>query len=207
MTFFVRKRSLSLWFSIASSVTFVLIQPFYLVLVNIFSAFLAPLVDIAVAGFYFVITVWAIVFFFSWRKNNLKEAITPIIVQLAAFILVSLVPFGDIAVNLDFKLKFSDRMKVVQMIETGELKPNLARDQSLILLPAEYSSLSDGGEIIVERENGVTKVFFYTVRGMRDNFSGFIFRSDALKPSNEDFDGDFKRIEKFRDHWFYAVSY
>lgn len=43
-------------------------------------------------------------------------------------------------------------------------------------------------------------------RGLMENFSGFIYRSDNKEPSQNEFGGDFKEVVKLKEHWFWAVS-
>ena len=52
----------------------------------------------------------------------------------------------------------------------------------------------------------VPAIFFFTFRGILDNFSGFIYRSDDNPPLNGDFSGDFVEMKKLRSHWFWAAS-
>ncbi|MNR19056.1 hypothetical protein D3C85_1358200 [compost metagenome] len=50
-------------------------------------------------------------------------------------------------------------------------------------------------------------VFFFTFRGILDNFSGFIYSSSDQEPQQEDFGGDFKEIKRIDNNWYWVSSY
>lgn len=63
--------------------------------------------------------------------------------------------------------------------------------------PEKYHQLSKGGGEVVIEKNGKLIVFFM-YRGVLDNFSGFVFSPSDKKPTQHDFNGDFKQILKAR---------
>ena len=101
----------------------------------------------------------------------------------------------------------SQRQEVVEKVYSGELVPNVRHNSSLIALGAEYSKLSMGGnEIVVQDIDGLVYVFFFTYRGILDNYSGFLFVPDGGDPRNysdlnED---DVTQIVKYADNWYWA---
>jgi hypothetical protein len=107
---------------------------------------------------------------------------------------------------LDFKLNKKAREEVVQMIRNSSLKPNVPHSSSLIQLPEKYHRLSKGGGEIVIEKNG-NLILFFTYRGILDNFSGFVYSPNDKKPSQRDFDGDFKQVEKLDKNWYFVGSY
>jgi len=129
-------------------------------------------------------------------------------------IIVVVFPYNGVVLEADFRYYLADREKVVAMVKTGDpaLKPAPVRqfaDISLqtMSLPREYRHLSKGGgEIVVQRKGASVKVFFYTFRGILDNFSGFVYASDDSGLEKEDFRGDFKQVERLRDNWFFGAS-
>lgn len=95
----------------------------------------------------------------------------------------------------------------MSIIQAGELSPNVSHNEGLIALPKEYAHLSKGGgEVLVEREGATLKVFFFTFRGVLDNFSGFAYISDNASLHQSDFNGDFHEITKKKDHWYWGSS-
>lgn len=53
-----------------------------------------------------------------------------------------------------------------------------------------------GGDVIVHYGKKNASVFFYTYRGLIDNFSGFIYAPNDVKPNEDDFNSIFKDIKK-----------
>jgi len=96
---------------------------------------------------------------------------------------------------------------VIDQIENGTIKvPN--EDYGLIELPVEYQHLSQGGgEIVYEKKDDYIQIFFYTFRGVLDNFSGYMYKPDDKQPNSDDFLGDWKQIIKERPYWYYCSSY
>jgi len=109
--------------------------------------------------------------------------------------------------DLNFRLNYASRMQVVAMVEQQSLAPQTTRDEIVVPLPRRYRYLSrGGGDIIVNRSPALTIVFFYTFRGVTDNFSGFMYRSDASSPQQYDLGGKYVQIEKLRDHWYWVAA-
>ncbi len=116
-------------------------------------------------------------------------------------------PCANTMLDLDFNTNLIDREKIISMVQSGELKPNVSYNQNLIQLPDEYKHLSKGGgDIMIEREGDTLKIFFFTFRGILDNFSGFAYIADNSVLSQTDFNGDFDEIIKKREHWFWGAS-
>lgn len=194
-------------FSILSSVLLLLINIFKWSLVDIFTVFLFPFIQLGAGIIFLIISILSIIYLgFKFHKLKYK-AIIPLAINIITLIIVFTVPFTSIMLYLDFKFNMDERKEVVEMVKSRELEPNVLNNDSLIRLPERYEHLSKGGgEIIVERDKGKLKIFFYTYRGILDNFSGFAYISDDSKLSSKDFYGDFKEIKKKSDHWYWGAS-
>lgn len=100
-----------------------------------------------------------------------------VIILISAMVVIFF-PYNDVVLGADFRYYLADREKVVAMVKTGDpaLNPEPVRqfkDISLqwVKLPSEYRHLSKGGgEIVVQRKGESIKIFFYTFRGILDNF-------------------------------------
>ncbi|MBS4538860.1 hypothetical protein GOQ27_10315 [Clostridium sp. D2Q-11] len=194
-------------FSILSSVLLLLINIFKWTLIDIFTVFLFPIIELGVGVIFLVISILSIIYF-GLKAHKLKyKAFIPLGINLVTFIIVLTIPFTGIMLYFDFKLNIDEREEIVSMVKSGELKANVYHNDSLIKLPEEYEHLSKGGgEIVVERDKGRLKVFFYTYRGVLDNFSGFAYISDNSELSSDHFNGDFKEIKKKKEHWYWGAS-
>lgn len=143
-----------------------------------------------------------------YRKRKLgKVAWLPIGINIAAILIVFFVPFTELWLKVNFALYKADREKVVQEVYSGNLQPNVRKNSPLIKLGSNYPNLSVGGnEFVVQEYNGRKYVFFFTFRGILDNYSGFLYVPDGGDPKlysdlNEE---DSTQIVKYDDHWFYA---
>lgn len=133
------------------------------------------------------------------------RSLLPLLLNVGAFCAVWFVPIDSIMLDLNFRWNFDKRTEIVKRIEAGEFPINR---NGLAQLPWGYRHLSrGGGEVIVARQGDTRIVFFFTYRGILDNFSGFFYRSDADPPNAADVGGDFKEIKKLRDHWYWAASW
>jgi hypothetical protein len=93
------------------------------------------------------------------------------------------------------------------MVKDGKLVPNVSHNPTLIHLPDSLGTLSLGGnDIVATREEGDLHVFFFTFRGILDNYSGFMYSESGGKLEQPDFRGD-TLIEstKMADHWYYVA--
>ncbi len=86
--------------------------------------------------------------------------------------------------DLDFKLHKTQREVVIENVNNGSLSPNVVHNSSLINLENRYPVLSAGGnEIVVEQHEGLKYVFFFTFRGILDNYAGFLYVPNGGKPT------------------------
>ncbi|MBT2618503.1 hypothetical protein J7I96_24445 [Bacillus sp. ISL-78] len=194
------KHNRLLYLALASSILVILIAFFQWYLIDIITEFLMLPIWLVIFGFFIFITVKTIINLF---KN---KGWKPFTIQLLTILLWLFFPFTQVMLDLDFKLNKSERDDVVEMVKNGTLKPNVSYDSSLIQLPEKYDQLSKGGgEIVIEKNSDL--VLFFTYRGILDNFSGFVYSPNGKKPNQSDFDGDFKKIEKLDENWYFVGSY
>lgn len=206
---FSTTRSITLWFALILSLMLVGFNILRWTLADDLTPYGVLIVALVVNALFIINLLWSILFFIRHRKSeNKRRAITPLTCNLVTIAIAILIPFNSLIVKYDFKMYLREREKVIQLVEQQELKPNVAYNNKLILLPLPYRHLSKGGgEIIVEGHPPDISIFFYTYRGMLDNFSGFIYKPGNEEPSNSDFGGDFKEIKKIKGHWFFAASW
>ncbi|BCB02473.1 hypothetical protein [Bacillus sp. KH172YL63] len=170
-------------------------------LVEILTPFLMPFAWVASWGYFLTVAVFSLILLF--KERNVK----PALIQTITVLLLVFFPFTKVVLDMDFKLNKGDRETVVKKVESGDLVPNVAHNDTLIHLPEEYDGLSKGGgEIVVEEKNGETMILFFTFRGILEGFTGFVYSSSDEKPRTGDFGGDFIEIEKLEDHWYVVSS-
>ncbi|PFK02675.1 hypothetical protein COI97_14875 [Bacillus cereus] len=171
-------------------------------LVQLVTPFFMPFVSIAIYGSFFIIFIIGIINFIKCK--NWK----PLVIQLIIIIICIYVPFVKIYMKLDFIIYKEDRKQVIELIEQKKLIPNVEYNNKMIHLPKQFVSTSkNGGDILVQEKENSTLIFFYTYRGILDNFSGFIYSLNDIKPIKSDFNSDFKEIIKVEKNWYYVTSY
>jgi uncharacterized membrane protein YhaH (DUF805 family) len=179
---------------------------FQWVIQDIVSLFLFPLLEGAAYLTLFAFLIWAT---HNAIKNKFKNItlIAPLLVGIATILLIIYFPYTTKWLGWDFNHKLSERERVVGMIKEGKLVPNVSHNPTLIHLPDSLGMLSLGGnDIVVTREEGDLHVFFFTFRGILDNYSGFMYSESGGDPEQPDFRGD-TPIEaiKMADHWYYVA--
>ncbi|MCP1399516.1 hypothetical protein [Bacillus cereus] len=171
-------------------------------LVKLVTPFFMPFVSIAIYGSFFIIFIIGIINFIKCK--NWKH----LVIQLIIIIICIYVPFVKIYMKLDFIIYKEDRKQVIELIEQKKLIPNVEYNSKMIHLPKQFVSTSkNGGDILVQEKENSTLIFFYTYRGILDDFSGFIYSFNDIKPIKSDFNSDFKEIIKVEKNWYYVTSY
>ena len=197
----VRPQGKLLILALVSSMLVILNGFFQWNLIEIITPFLMMPVWLVVFGFFIVITVRAIFQLFKYKNWQ------PLAIQAVTILFLIYFPFTKVMLDLDFKMHKTDREKVVSMVESGKLKPNVPDSPSLIQLPKRYDHLSKGGgEVIAVQKGERLTILFFTYRGILDNFSGFVYSPNGQKSIEKDLDEDFIEIEKLAEHWYFVSS-
>ncbi|MNW39364.1 hypothetical protein D3C74_164530 [compost metagenome] len=158
------------------------------------------LVELVAYGLYFVMLVVTFVVFLRLRnRKNLMLFLLHIIVLL----MLMFIPFAKISTLIEFKLYHTEMENVIDMVQLGKIELKLS-ENGLLKLPEEYQYLSNGGgEIIVNKS--ATKFFFYSYRGLLDNFQGFYYSVDNYSGPDSLVDS-YRSIENIDEHWFFITS-
>lgn len=161
-----------------------------------------PLVGLAWLSF----AASALVLMVRWyrRRSEGLKAGKPLLLHSVTLVILILVPFTNIELWLDFHTKKADRETVIQEIQTGKLAPNVSHNNRLISLGASKRLSAGGNQVIVETRDGKTYVFFFTYRGILDNYSGFLFVPQGASPDS--FGPHTERtaqLIKFSENWYF----
>lgn len=125
----------------------------------------------------------SIIYARDYRKRH-RFCFIPLIIQIVTVFMIFFVPFTRLWLTCNFLYYKSDRKKIVEKVIAGELKPNVEYNGSLIELDSSFPLVSLGGnQIIVETNDGKPYVFFYTYRGILDNYAGFLYLPEGGDPS------------------------
>ena len=187
--------------SIISSLLVILNGFFQWSIMDIITPFLMIPVWLLLFGFFIVVTVLAIIQLFKYKYWQ------PLAIQIVTILFLFYFPFTETMLDLDFKMHKADREKVVNMVQSGEIKYNVPDSPSLIRLPKQYDHLSKGGgEVIAVQTGEHYTILFFTFRGLLDNFSGFVYSPNGKKAIEKDLDEDFIEIKKYAENWYWVSS-
>lgn len=177
-------------------------------LIELLTPFLEPLwVELPAHASFLAMLLWSAVYAPRALRRRQRAALLALGVNLATIAAVLLIPFGQIVVALDFRVHRAERERVVADVVSGTLQPNVGHSSAVIRVPPSYGRVSKGdNEIIVERDGGGLSITFFTVRGIVDNWSGFIYRSDGHSPTEADIGGLILELIKLDDHWYWIAT-
>jgi len=180
---------------------------FYWELVDLLTVFLAPLLALTLWAGFLVSSAYALTTLLWGRARYSILRVAPLLIHLIAFLAIRYVPFHTMMLDLNFSMNYEARMQIVHQIENREIAADLTDGEQVVALPLAYRHLSrGGGDVIIGRSATRMIVFFYTFRGVTDNFSGFMYRSDGSAPQQYDLGGDYVNVTKLRDHWYWVAA-
>ncbi len=206
------RRDLLVMASAIIGLAWILVSLFRWTLVDWLTPFLEPLLEMALGTLLLgLVLVSVIQLALALRKQtNIRKSLFALGINLLALLAIIFVPFNAISTSINFRWHYEKRMQVVNAIANGELSNTQIRKTAfgdLVHLPPQYSGLSAGGDdiVVVQSAHGTT-IFFYTYRGILDNFSGFVYSSNDTPPAGDDFGGDLIEIERVRQNWYWVAS-
>ncbi|MBS1705368.1 MAG: hypothetical protein JST40_05805 [Armatimonadetes bacterium] len=191
-------------FSIISGVTLLGCLTFQWDIVDAVTPFLAlPVIGLA----YLIAIIGALVAGIHAVRMSGKggSAFAPLSVSMGTFLLVLIIPFTYLWISANFHMKKGFREQVVSAVQSGIIKPNVSHNSSLIALPSGAHLSSGGDEIVVEGASGKQFVFFFTYRGILDNYSGFLWVPEGKRPEGfADFSDPGTEIVPYGGHWYFV---
>ncbi|MDQ0112442.1 hypothetical protein [Paenibacillus harenae] len=188
------------------SLTILLQNIYRWTIVDIFTPFIAPFIEMIGYLVFIVCSLIVFVYFVVSKPFQRARNGIPILINIVVLVLVFIVPFTSLTLNLDYRLNKSEREEAIKLVVDESLKPNVPYNTALIHLPNKYEKLSKGGgEIVVKGSGQDTHILFYTYRGVVDNFAGFIYTADGRSPDETLF-GDFIQVKKLDKNWYWVSA-
>ncbi len=161
-----------------------------------------PLLGLAWLSF----AISAIVFAVSWyrRRGAGLKAGKPLLLHLVVLITLIVVPFTSIELWMDFHTKKADREAIIEAIQSGKLQPNVPHNKRLISLGSTRRLSAGGNEVMVETTERGKYVFFFTYRGILENYSGFLYVPAGGRPESFGPRGErTAQVVQFSTHWYF----
>jgi len=190
------------WLALVSSALLLVVNAFEWSLVDLLTPFLFSPLQFAVWLLFLGSAVLvAGAFLFGGQRGYLGAA--PIVLSVVVGIVVLVTPFTDLWLAANYRWYRSDRERVVRQVQEGKL----VTSGGVVALPPSEPYMSAGGnEIVVEEHDGRRYVFFYSYRGILDNYSGFLFVPEGGSPREfSDLAGaNSTRVRQLGPRWFFA---
>ncbi len=161
----------------------------------------------------FILLLFSIIYG-SRHRDKVQRPFLPFVFSISTIVFIFLFPFNRLTLEIDFRLKLSEREKIVKMITDKTIQYDLEKS-SRVEIPIMYENLSAGSaNVIVENIDNTTCVFFYTFRGITDNSAGFVYVPDE-KIMTKFRVGQFGastifynpiEITKIAEHWYFISN-
>ena len=154
-------------------------------------------------AFFLLILIFSIIVGVKRFKHKQKKAFLPLLINCVSLLVVIVIPLSEITLKTDFVINLKRREMAVEILMSN-LTPTPKQGYETVSLPSQYRHLSrGGGEVIVEQDNDETNILFFTVRGVTDNFSGFVYRSTKSEPERNFFWCDYVQYERINSNWYF----
>lgn len=185
--------------------------------VILWTVFEWSLVDRVPANFYMELAgiVWMLFFLFAIVSfvalYELPDAgpiaLVPLTLQVLAVLVVFYAPLNALWVKGDFLVYRDQRDAVVAKVQGGELVPNVPGRRGVIALDPSWPRLSAGGnEIIVDQRDGGQFIFFFTFRGPRNHYAGFLYVPTGARVEDSGISArQLERITPLTGHWYHVA--
>lgn len=196
-------RNKTLTLSIASSITLILAIILQWHIYDILTPFLGgPLIALIWLGA-ILSALWSLVHAFLYRKTGIS-VIAPAAISALALLIACFVPFTELWLYTNFHLNQSAREQVVENIRSGIIAHDASVHSQLIALTEGASLTLGGGEVLVQETPEGPFVFFYTFRGILDNYSGFLWVPKGSTPQQFNDAGESgTTIIPYADRWYF----
>jgi hypothetical protein len=193
----------ALCFSAVSALVLLLALAFQWNLIDL----LTPLVGGLMTGLAWLLailgTIWSVVYACRHGRKGAR-AFAPLAVSIGALLAAFFVPLTQFWLYANFHFNKTTREEVIAKVMSGDFTPNVAHNAKLIALPKTYGVSMGGNEIVVEGPRDQPYVFFFTFRGILDNYSGFPWVPDGAKPERfGDAADPGTEIESFGGNWYF----
>jgi len=172
-------------------------------LTHLLTPFVEPFIEDIIYGAFAIFSFLSLLYIFYGAGKQKLRAIALASTNLIALGIVIFFPFTRLLVDVDFHLNLDRRERVIYLIQSGKLQPESGRQT--MMLPMELRYLSKGGgEILIEKASGNLEIFFFTYRGILNDYSGYLYSSSIRNSSNAALIRGCREIINIQDHWFWV---
>ena len=156
---------------------------------------------------FFACLLWSASQLLRIRKDGAKFA-APFAICLATLLALQYAPLQQIYLTQNFWRHHTERDKIVERIENGELFPNVDYNKNLIALPRRSANVSAGGDIVIEDVDEGVYVLFLTSRGLKHYFTGFLRVPPNCDPKKffEFADKPPSQLVRYDKEWWFVAN-
>ena len=193
--------------SIAVSIAALLIATFELSMADWPSGVVLLVLVPVVALAFFGCGLWSLTQLLRVRKDGVKFA-SPFLICAATLLILLYGPPQQIYLQYNFHWGRPDREQIIELVESGKLKPNVAHNENLIALGDKAPHVSAGNDIVVDQSDDGTYVLFLTSRGLKHHFTGFLHTPPGGDPKKF-FEFDDKppsRLVPYGKDWYFVAN-
>lgn len=154
---------------------------------------------------FFACLLWSASQLLHIRKDGMKFAL-PFAICVAALLTLVYAPLSQIYLTQNFWRYRTERVRIVERVENGELLPNVDYDKRMIALPRRDAHVSAGGDIVIEDADEGVYVLFLMSRGLKHYFTGFLRVPPNGDPKKffEFADKPPARLERYDKEWWFV---
>ncbi len=199
----------ALKFSKATAAIVLFVAIFQWVIIDWITPFLFPLLELSLLCLFLASVISSLVKAIKDYRHQKFYSTFPLLINLITAAVIWFAPFTNMWLQYDFYFNKAARMMVVNNVQNKKLLPNVKHNSTLIQLPYYYPTVSRGGnEVVIWPTNQSYYVFFFTFRGILDNYSGFVYVPSGSKPELFGaWRGDnFFQVKQMAPNWFYVAS-
>ena len=148
-----------------------------------------------------VLLIISVISIFKNDKDSKVKSFFPLFLSIVLLFILIVRPFSPLFRKIEFSINLDEREEVASQILNGEIQPSNER-RDLYQVPEHHnqSSLSNGKEVLKLDD----KLMFFKVRGLLDNFSGYVYSPDGTVPTNEDVQADIIELRKMNENWYFV---
>jgi hypothetical protein len=156
---------------------------------------------------FFACLLWSASQLLRIRRDGAKFAL-PFAICAATLLALQYAPLQQIYLSQNFWRHRTDRIRIVERVENGELQPNVDYNKSLIALSRRDAHVSAGGDIVIEDVDEGVYVLFLTSRGFKHYFTGFLRVPPNGDPKKffEFADKPPTQLERYDKEWWFVAN-
>ena len=199
----VRRCPVPLATAATAALALIAAKAFYWHLAELLSVFLCgpllALLSMATAA----VLLWSLAAAFRTRGSWTR--FFPAILCATALAAAWFAPFDALWLKADFLLRRRDRESIIAQLRSGAINARFPGNSiELVALPPSPAVSRSGNDILVFGSREDPFVFFYTFRGVLDNYAGFLHVPPGHLPDEFTAAGDRPFLtRKFDDDWFF----